>query len=582
MKMNIKAKIFLCAFTVTAASLIISGLVVYNYVIAIVKEQAIRDNSAKINQIGEQIHRMSEQVKKVAEYILTDDKVNSLTRKIPNISEEQDYFWHRDINGTLRRFIVLNEFICNAIIVRHDGDIFCNSNGYEDYYKEQIKQPWFQNWLVKGGKSDFTNIHTTFLSNHEEKVISFVLRYKNMQDEPDLHNFLILDIPISRVHSILRPGINDFDQFFLLNRNGDIIYGNPAVFHKFKKKNIGKAPIQNRKFAEDRESILFTAISGSNSWKQIAVISKRQLFHKTRLILVYFIIIILLSIFLIVIVFIPIILNITRPISQLMLAMKKVSQGNLETSIAITSGDELQILGEGFNKMVDELKENMAAIINDEKIKRKMQNDLLMAQINPHFIYNTMNLIIFLIDAERYPDAVKITGALIDILQDTVKIGDDAVFSNVGEEIKIIEKYLHIQYIRYPDTFSLEMKIAENLWNAKIPRMIIQPLVENALFHGIHPAEHYGHIELNIQNQNGEIVIQVNDDGIGMAKTVLENIFTHDQNIKTSNQTRSIGIKNIKERLKYLYGDRYQLAILSNPGTGCQVTIRLPSEFYSP
>jgi len=134
--MNIKAKIFLCALTVTAASLIISGLVVYNYVIAIVKEQAIRDNSAKISQINEQLNRMSEQAKKVAEYILTDDKVNSLTQKIPNLTEEQDYFNHRDINGTLRRFIVLNEFICNAIIMRNDGDIFCNSNGYEDYYKE--------------------------------------------------------------------------------------------------------------------------------------------------------------------------------------------------------------------------------------------------------------------------------------------------------------------------------------------------------------------------------------------------------------------------------------------------------------
>jgi len=406
-----------------------------------------------------------------------------------------------------------------------------------------------------------------------------MLRYKNMQDDSTLQNILILDIQVSKIQSILRPGINDFNQFFLLNQNGDIIYGNPLAFRMLNKKIIDQMMTQNNNYAEDRESILFTAISGNTWWKQIAVISKRQLFHKTRLILVYFIVIILLSILFIIIFFIPIILNITRPISKLMLAMKKVSQGDLETSIAIKSGDELQILGEGFNQMVGKLKDNMAAIIKDEKIKRKMQNDLLMAQINPHFIYNTMNLIIFLIDAERYPDAVKITEALIDILQDTVKIGDDAVFSNVSVEIKIIEKYIHIQHIRYPDTFNLEIKIDENLLNAKIPRMIIQPLVENALFHGISPAEHYGHIQLIIRNQNEKIIIQVTDDGVGMEKTVLQNLFTLDQNIKASNQTRSIGIKNIKERLQYLYGDRYQLTVLSNPGSGCEVMIRLPLEF---
>jgi two-component system sensor histidine kinase YesM len=381
----------------------------------------------------------------------------------------------------------------------------------------------------------------------------------------------------ANIDTIFNKSVSDFEKLILVNRNNNIICSSNNIENDDKLQIMKKSIDKGLGYVEDKDDIAIANISAYDGWKQVAIISKDKLFSKVNRLFAYFVVMVISSLLFILLIMIPIILNITGPISMLVAAMKKVSKGDLDTSIEIDSGDELEIMGKGFNKMVGALKEYMITSINDERVKRRMQMDLLISQINPHFIYNTLNTIIYLTNANRNKDAVKITDSFIRILQDTVKTGDEALFASVREELGVIRNYLNIQSYRYPDMFDTEYLIDEAVKDVEIPRMAIQPIVENALFHGIHPCEEKGHLKIMIKSERNKVIIAIEDNGVGMDEKTVKNIFSGVKSTKTGQHTRRIGLKNVRERLDFLYDGKYDMKIFSSEGQGTKVLISIPS-----
>ena len=235
--------------------------------------------------------------------------------------------------------------------------------------------------------------------------------------------------------------------------------------------------------------------------------------------------------------------------------------------------------GESFNLMAEKLQENIDKMLEQEKREQKMRYSLLISQVDPHFIYNTMNTITYLAQKGRNEDVIAVNRAMIEILKDRLRIDLEDVYDTVDQEIKVTEQFLIIQKYRYADTFKTEIQVEEQARNCYIAKNVIQPLVENALFHGIlcnrdEDGEILGGcIRIRVKRENDYIWISVKDNGVGMTEEKLEEL---EKQSLSPIRGKHIGIRNIKGRIHYIYGDSCSFSIRSKEGEGTEVFIELP------
>ncbi len=229
--------------------------------------------------------------------------------------------------------------------------------------------------------------------NRNQPVFSYIVRYRNLLDADSPEFIFVLDVRYSEIEGAFQESVGDFEQLLLINAKGKSCTTAAARKCKYSE--------EVRSRSEEGRSLRIVVISsyecfGQRRLEASGVISKGKLFANINKMLQYMLLIAASSIAVMFTTLLPIILNITRPISKLVQAMKRVSSGVLQTRISIRSGDEMEVLASGFNHMVDELRQNVEASIRHEEMKRTMQISLLMSQINPHFIYNTLNTVIYL------------------------------------------------------------------------------------------------------------------------------------------------------------------------------------------
>ena len=223
--------------------------------------------------------------------------------------------------------------------------------------------------------------------------------------------------------------------------------------------------------------------------------------------------------------------------------------------------------------MAQEIKKLLEDIKNKEAYKRRIENDLLRAQINPHFLYNTLFSIKCLAETRRPEEVSEMISALIDFLKMTLR--KDADLICLSEEFIITEKYLVLQQMRYGDKLSFEFEPDEKTTQCMVPALILQPIVENAIFHGIEAKNEMGIIVISSEIQNERLIISISDDGAGMNEDTLERVIDTCTN-KEYTRNESIGIANVSGRIKVDFGNEYGLHIESEVGIGTTVTIELP------
>lgn len=224
--------------------------------------------------------------------------------------------------------------------------------------------------------------------------------------------------------------------------------------------------------------------------------------------------------------------------------------------------------------MVEDLKKSLKIISEKEKKEQQAKFSLLISQIDPHFIYNTINSINYLARRGRSEDVVTVNSALIAILQDRLRVNDIQITDSVRNEKKVIEQYIVIERYMYEGELSLVWEIEEGLMDAQIPKNMIQPLVENALFHGLIDEESgdlNGEIRIRIRSRDQDIVVEVRDNGLGMDEKKLHQV--QNETYRPEDRGKRIGLSNIRGRLYYLYGGRDCLEIESEPGKGTCITL---------
>jgi two-component system sensor histidine kinase YesM len=262
--------------------------------------------------------------------------------------------------------------------------------------------------------------------------------------------------------------------------------------------------------------------------------------------------------------------GITEPIGLLAKKAQDLGNGDFTLAPVETETEELKMLDEGFNEMVTRINTLMAKQIEDQKYLRRAELELLQAQINPHFLYNTLDSIGILAESDRSEDVVKMVSGLSVFFRNSLAKGRDII--SLRSERDQVAAYLTIQQIRYSDILVYEILIPNELLGFMTPKLILQPLVENALYHGIKNKRGLGSITITGESFEEDILIKVCDNGVGMTP---EQVITLQTGIYEDRHT-GLGLVNVHKRIKLYCGDNYGLSFESEPGVGTTVSVRLP------
>lgn len=267
--------------------------------------------------------------------------------------------------------------------------------------------------------------------------------------------------------------------------------------------------------------------------------------------------------------------SITKPIKQLKDSMKEVEQGNFENaSVMIEQENEIGSLGKSFNLMTHRIQQLMEQNTAVQEQKRKSEIRALRSQINPHFLYNTLDSIIWMAEGEKNKEVILMTAALARLLRQSISNDNERI--TLAKEIEYTRSYLTIQQMRYKDKLEYEIEVEPDIMQEEIINLILQPLVENAIYHGIKYKGSKGKIRIIAVGKEDTIVIQISDNGIGMTPAELENIIDKSRESEGKN---GVGVYNVHTRLLLYYGEDYGLHFESVKGEGTTVTVTIPRYF---
>ena len=364
---------------------------------------------------------------------------------------------------------------------------------------------------------------------------------------------------------------------FILGRTGDIVYHprQQLIYGNLKSEDIPRILSfsgGNLKTVVDGRDILYTVVSSRETgWEVVAVSYLDELFRASREAEYVFLMLSLLVLAGAVGAGVLISSRISRPIESLRRAMQAVESGNFDIDITVAARNEIYQLARDCDIAVKKVKDLIAQNREEQELKRKLELRSLQAQINPHFLYNTLDSIIWMIELGETDRAIDMTSSLARFFRIGISRGEETI--SVSTEIEYVQTYLEIQKQRYKDKLSYEIDFAPELHGLQILKLLIQPLVENAIYHGIKNIEGPGLIRITGERHGESMVIRISDNGVGMAPDQL--VALRDGLIEPR-PANGVGVRNVQERIHVYFGLEYGVSFESAPGAGTVATIRIP------
>ncbi|MGN6714372.1 sensor histidine kinase [Anaerocolumna jejuensis] len=377
--------------------------------------------------------------------------------------------------------------------------------------------------------------------------------------------------------------VGEYCKDYLLLTNNDIrvepSVRNSAIDLNKTLQNLTYGKSYMEGYYEEPDGVSIVRMSEYGNWKLITRLTRKDILANNRSVIVLDELLVAIFGICVLLLMVPIVQRFTKPLGEVSKQMDQIARGNLDARVTVYSRDEIGEVGDSFNIMSEKLKENMNKVIEKEKIEQTMRYSLLISQVDPHFIYNTMNTITYLAQKGRNEDVIAVNKAMIEILKDRLRIEISEVYDTVEQEISVVSQYLIIQNYRYEGTFKTKIEVPEEAGAYLIAKNLLQPLVENALFHGILANKDEngevlgGCITIKIVREDDLLVVTVRDNGAGMSEEMVD-ILEHQPRAQI--RGAHIGLRNIRERIKYIYGEPLNIHIESMEGEGTCVTLRLP------
>ncbi|WP_143319329.1 sensor histidine kinase [Clostridium sp. HBUAS56010] len=567
-------------FTVTAlaASLLIT-FSLYQRLSSQVSEMVMAENQSLINQVAR--------------------SVESYLRTVMKLSDSLYY-------GAVKNADLSSESINNQITLLYDNNkdnvdniaLFTQSGSMVEAVPaarvksglQVEKEDWFYNALEKTENQHFSYPHVQYIFDGNENqyrwVVSLSRAVELTEGTSTTQGVLLVDLSYSSLEHLF-DGITTKKggYVYLISNDGEILY-HPKIQQidsgRLKENNIAAAQYKDgnhRERFEGKERNITVKSIGYTGWKIIGVTPKNVVSLnsiKTRLFII-FLITLILSILALINSYIS--SRITNPIKELEKSVGILEEGNLNASISIGGSYEIQHLGNSIKNMAKQIRVLMDDIVKEHEAKRKQEFDTLQSQINPHFLYNTLDIIVWMIENEQKTEAVKAVTALARFFRISLSKGKSII--PVRDELEHVRNYLMIQHMRFKNKFSYEIQADEFCMNLTSLKLVLQPLVENAIYHGMEFMDGEGEILVRVYQKDCDLYMTVKDNGLGMTPEQVAGLFS-DRVQSNSKKGSGIGVKNVSERIRLYFGEPYGLTICSEPDEGTEITIRLPAAAYEP
>ena len=542
------------------------------------ERKVVEISQQTLMQISNNVDMLINNMISASNIIILDHEIIDLLDK-----QKKDYQSDKIIGEKIIRAqgSVLYAYNSDMVLYDFNGNYYTTSreSAYQNIEKV-VSQEWFKKTLELDGFVYWTSPDQDNLDFADYPPGTFCMSrvIKDRSYKNKYGVLLVCVYPSERQSSIL--GIEDMDtlagDFYVIDNNNIIIMSSdntilgsrleekgidPAVFdEKTKKKEI---EIQGEKY------ILNCVTNLKSSFKIVQCISEKSLMEESveirRLnvrINVLVIIILLIS----AMIFSK---SIIKPITQLCSSMKLVGEGDFSQSIQIQGNSEITVLAKSYNLMINKIQKLVTELEESYIQRENLRYKSLQMQINPHFILNTLNgirIIAMLNGDEKASGMIMELGKMLEHI-----LGRKSEMVCLNEEIRCIESYCAIQKMRYGDNFNLELNIDEKILEVQVPVLLLQPLIENAIIHGIGEGSRFGKITISGYREGDFVVIEVEDNGKGMSREEIDSIL----NTEKKGKATGIGIKNVSDRIDLIYGHGSTLEMISTPEQGTTVRIRI-------
>ncbi|MFA9379018.1 MAG: sensor histidine kinase [Lachnotalea sp.] len=325
------------------------------------------------------------------------------------------------------------------------------------------------------------------------------------------------------------------------------------------------------KFEGEQRAIVVKTV-GYTGWKIVSVTPIKEIAINLKQFKFFTVIILAVSILVIIVGNIIVSKKVTNPIRKLEESVKDLENGDLNRIIYTGGSHEIQHLGRTITSMVNQMKLLMKDIVKEQEEKRKSELDALQSQINPHFLYNTLDSIVWMVESERYPDAIAMVTALASLFRISLSKGKNII--SIKDELEHAKSYMEIQKVRFKDQFQFIVNIDSKIEEYSTIKLIVQPLLENAIYYGVESMRDEGIITLTSYETESDIYIKVTDNGMGIPQEEQRLLLT--DNTRARKRGSGIGLINVHQRIKLYFGEDYGLQIESELDEGTTIIIHLP------
>lgn len=586
---RLKTKLVLYISLITIIPSIFISIFYYFYSTNALKENMISNAKASQAYIMDIINTRLKLAIKLSDWIALN---KAFEKVLADYDLEKPSTYEEIINA---KSILDNTVINSPLVDNISAIIVAGNNGIELRYGDNAslidKMKIYSNPLFSDNINGYRIMYfTSIIKNpnifkQEDYIIPIV--------RPVLHSTLDTNIGWSFIGLKENFIADTYKELYNQNRNPIyIIDSEGTCISSTDKKYIGKKianeefikPLFNENslghynsYEQGNASLIVYSRSKYTDWTMVQKISYEPLYKQKATLLRMVILIFLATIFIAFMFTMFLSSNLTQPLQRILKRMRKISKGNFEADFSLEGDDEMGELGRGINELAGNVHNLLEKVKKEEKEKRNLELMVLQNQINPHFLYNPLNSIKWMATVQKSDGIRDIVSALGRLLMNISKEKSEEI--TIKRELALTEDYIFIQNIRYNGKIKFNYLIEnEALLGLKIVKFTLQPIVENAIFHGIEPKKETGNIKISVNEDRDYILIFVEDDGVGIDEKDIEKIFNTEKEEKNRGLS-GIGFRNVDERLKLFYGNKFGLSIESKIGQYTRVIIKIPKVY---
>ncbi len=577
---TLESRIYTIFTVMIFGAIFIMQLVAFRYTEKTVKSTAIESNRVILHQLVSQIDSYIQGMEQISDALTGSREVLDWLAFRGGISGDMP---PGGIQERLRHYIQAREDISEILLVRTDRQILTSDpEARINPWTALQDKPWFSRAAEAGGR---TTVSSSYVQNLLWGRYSWVVSLSRgiLDASGRLLGVLLVDLKFNRISSLCQSLIIGKRGYnFILDSKGNY------VFHPTQQlvySNIRTEPLEEvlGMASGTGESLYYldgryymTEHSPLTGWYVVSVLYESDIITEWKSIQLIYTLIALVLFLVVGLVTHKVSSGITKPVRRLQEIMGRVETGDFPLVGELEGTDEIRDLARDYDIMVGRIRELMAANVKEQEQKRKSDLKALQAQINPHFLYNTLDSIIWMGEMGQCKEVVQMTSALSKLFRISISKGRELI--PIRSELEHVRSYLIIQEMRYKDKFRYEMDVDPRILDLYTLKITLQPLVENAIYHGIKEAEHPCCLGISGWLEEDVVHLEVKDDGVGMDEKALSVIRERlkEGGGRPGRGGHGVGIHNVHERIRLYFGKDYGLSCHSSLSRGTVMLVRFP------